>query len=109
MATARSEASRAASITASAATSRSPAHETALDELCCHDGGAQGPAVRKRMDVVKKSLEEYSDEEVYAQIESMASADLQGPAKSVGHAEFEVRVVLRHFRCLLGALPTAGR
>ena len=46
--------------------------------------------MRKKMTAVKAALEGFSDEEVYAQIESMKGATLEGLAKSVKQAEFEV-------------------
>jgi len=46
--------------------------------------------MRKKMMAVKNALEGFSDEEVYAQIESMKGATLEGPAMSVKQAEFEV-------------------
>jgi len=46
--------------------------------------------MRKKMAAVKNALEGFPDEDVYAQIESMKGATLEGPAKSVKQAEFEV-------------------
>ena len=46
--------------------------------------------IRKMMPAVKAALDGFTDEEVYAQVESLKGEVLEGPTKSVKQAEFEV-------------------